>query len=180
LSKAAKSKPFLIVVAFIGAVVIALGVAVFAANYRPAPSEATKKLAVEAKAIYELDIQLAAVGRLGMNNSLVSRIRTMGAELQDYATNQKHVLHNWFTKNNVLLEDVTVPENFKLTLTGGYVQRLVNRQGPAFDSSLNIYLDDLESKLADVDTKIRYAKKPIAVEFKKTKSEVSGIKDLIN
>jgi predicted outer membrane protein len=158
---------------------VAVGVAVGVANFKPGPSDAIKKVAVEVKAVYELDIQLASVARFGTANSANSGVRTYSAELQDFAQTQKQKLHDWFNKHGLKLEDVSVSTEVSLTLPHGYQQQLAKTTGTDFDAYLNHYLTDMEAFLAKVDTKTRFVDKNVVNEFKQVKGEVSGVKNLI-
>ena len=154
-------------------------VAVDVANFKPGPSEETKSVAVEVKAVYELDIQLAAVARMAIANSDNSGVRSYSAELQDYSQVQKQKLHDWFTKNNMKLEDVTVPANLDLTLTHGYLQQMSKKTMAEFDASLRHYPTDLEAHLAIIDSKTYFVRKAVVKEFTEVKCEVTGAKALI-
>jgi hypothetical protein len=131
------------------------------------------------KAVYELDIQLAAVARMAIANSDNSGVRSYSAELQDYAQVQKQKLHDWFTKNNVKLEDVSVSAEYDLTLTHGYLQQMSKKTLAPFDESLRHYLADLETHLASIDSKTYFVHKSVVKEFTEVKGEVSGVKALI-
>ncbi len=172
-------KQWRMLVSILVVAVVAVGVAVGVANFKPGPSEETKKAAVEVKAVYELDIQLAAVARMAIANSDSAGVRSYSAELQDYSQVQKQKLHDWFTKNNLKLEDVTVPANLDLTLTHGYLQQMSKKTKAEFDASLRHYLADLEKHLATIDSKTYFVSKAIVKDFTEVKGEVSGVKGLI-
>jgi hypothetical protein len=172
-------KQWRILIAFLVAAVVIVGASLGIANFKPGPSEAIKKVAVEVKAVYELDIQLASVARFATANSADSGVRTYSAELQDFAQTQKQKLHDWFNKHDLKLEDVSVSSAVALTLPHGYQQKLAKKTGTEFDAYLNHYLTDMEAFLAKVDTKTRFVDKNVVNEFKQVKGEVSGVKNLI-
>jgi predicted outer membrane protein len=172
-------KQWRILIAFLVVVCVAVGASIGLANFKPGPSDAIKKVAVEVRAVYELDIQLAAVARFAVKNSANSGVRTYSSELQDFAQTQNLKLHAWFNKHNIKLEDVTLPASGELTLPHGYLQQMAKKTGTEFDAYLNHYLTDMEAFLAKVDTKTRFVDKNVVNEFKQVKGEVSGVKALI-
>ena len=172
-------KQWRILLSFLVAAVVVVGAALGIANFKPGPSDAIKKVAVEVRAVYELDIQLASVARFGAANSADSGVRTYSAELQDFAQTQKQKLHDWFNKHNLKLEDVSVLTEVSLTLPHGYQQKLASKTKTEFDAALKHYLTDLEASLAKVDTKVHFVDKNVVNEFKQVKGEVTGVKNLM-
>jgi len=166
-----------ILIAFLAVALLVVFGGLALVNFKPGPSEQLKATGAEVKAVYDLDSQLMAAARYAVNNGGSTQVRTFGNELNDFAQIQKQRLHDWFTKNNLQLDElVSAPE---LKLSRGHIQQMSNKQLTALDELFKKYLDDLGAKLATVDTKMHFVDKQAAKEFAEVKSEVTGVRRLI-
>ncbi|CAB4952208.1 unannotated protein [freshwater metagenome] len=170
-------KQWRILIAFLVVALLTVFGGLALVNYKPGPSDQVKATGAEVKAVYDLDIQLMAAARYAVNNGNSTQVRTFGNELNDFAQIQKQRLHNWFTKNNLKLDELTsAPE---LTLGRGYIQQMSNKKLNVFDDFFKKYLDDLSARLATIDTKVHFVDKQAAKEFTEVKGEVTGVRRLI-
>jgi Na+-transporting NADH:ubiquinone oxidoreductase subunit NqrC len=173
-------KQWRILIAFLATVVVILGTSLVLANTKPAPTAAALEIAADAKAIFDLDTQLASVGRLMKNNSANTRVTTFGVELEDFTTHQRQTIRDWMLKQHVNIDEVSAPEGIDLTLPHGYIQRMTSKKAEEFDALLNEYLADLQAHLASIDTKAHFKKNPAAKDFDEVTGEVQGVLGLIN
>ena len=173
-------KQWRILIAFLITAMVVVGTSLVLANTKPAPTPAALAVASEAKAIFDLDTQLASVGRLMKKNSANTRVTTFGAELEDFTTHQRQTIRDWMLKNNVNIDEVSAPAGVELVLGHGYLQRMTSKSAEEFDALLNEYLGDLQAHLATIDTKKNFTKNPSAKDFKDVSGEVAGVLGLIN